>query len=74
MKVTWYEQQVLLPFDLRGWDMDIYEGEVRYLLYQIFPKTNNFTEPLPERPPEPQSALLSQVYHTPLRYLRVPRL
>lgn len=52
--------------------MDIYEGEVRYLLYQFFPKTNNFTEPLPERRRGLRVPYCRE--YPPLRYLRVPRL
>ncbi|GAW25030.1 hypothetical protein SAMD00023353_0101540 [Rosellinia necatrix] len=43
-KETWHVQHVLLPFNLRDWSIDIYKGEVRDLLYCIFPETLNVTE------------------------------
>ncbi|KAI8945585.1 hypothetical protein F4801DRAFT_567822 [Xylaria longipes] len=43
-KATWHQRHVLLPFNLRNLKNDIHRGEVRDLLYHIFPKTTNVTE------------------------------
>ncbi|KAI0905783.1 hypothetical protein F4823DRAFT_117118 [Ustulina deusta] len=43
-KATWHERHVLLPFNLRDKSIRIDKGEVRDLLYQIFPETTNVTE------------------------------
>ncbi|TRX92960.1 hypothetical protein FHL15_006098 [Xylaria flabelliformis] len=43
-KATWHQRHVLLPFNLRDLSNDIYKGEVRDLLYHIFPETTNVTE------------------------------
>ncbi|KAI1190705.1 hypothetical protein F5B17DRAFT_385499 [Nemania serpens] len=44
VKAAWHQRHVLLPFNLRDLGINIYEGEVRDLLYQVFPKTVNVTE------------------------------
>lgn len=40
----WNTRHVLLPFNLRDPGIDIYKGDVRSLLYNIFPNTANVTE------------------------------
>lgn len=44
LSAPWSSRHVLTPFQLRDLSIDIFKGEVRDLLYDIFPKTNNVTE------------------------------
>ncbi|KAL7622065.1 hypothetical protein AAE478_007566 [Parahypoxylon ruwenzoriense] len=43
-KAPWHARHVLLPFDLRDRNINIFEGEVHSLLYDLFPGTTNITE------------------------------
>lgn len=57
----WHNRHVLLPFNLRDRSVNTYVGDVRSLLYNLFPGTTNIAEP------RFRSHLLFQVKELPRR-------